>query len=500
MSGLTAYLGYATCYAWTFCMSSIYEFGGAPTVGSFILRVLPGMLASALILALTCNEKHTRGASALTRFMRTPAPAFLASLGTLLAIMPEFSQLPSLAISGCMCAGFFFLFVLAQWALVFARLEWGRILSLSGISFFVAALIAFAVAWMPLNAAAFITSLLPLAGFAFLRAVPSDSSSNADRSFACSPRTPSDSHCKPCDPARMDNSPLRQGHGLPTPHILPWKTFAGLFSIFFAYNGIVATRTVGQSWLGNVSASFLILPAALALAFFGLGRLCTGKRSLSLVAKGALAAVALPFMLVAYAMEVPAGFAFADGLAMYATAWIILVFAVKDAGRAAGIWDARRALAVFCLGWFAQTLGGALTYLVAPLVHASEMLYAFLMVAFVIVAGIEFFTVPKQAETAEQDYQTEGGMAVQGASPLPVNASTAQSSAIESFCSKHDLSPRETEVFALWITGHGVHDIAQKLCMSESTAKTHVRHIYDKCGVYGKAKLLQAFETWASQH
>ena len=91
-------------------------------------------------------------------------------------------------------------------------------------------------------------------------------------------------------------------------------------------------------------------------------------------------------------------------------------------------------------------------------------------------------------------------MAVQGASPLPANASTAQSSAIESFCSKHDLSPRETEVFALWITGHGVHDIAQKLCMSESTAKTHVRHIYDKCGVYGKAKLLQAFETWASQH
>ena len=75
-----------------------------------------------------------------------------------------------------------------------------------------------------------------------------------------------------------------------------------------------------------------------------------------------------------------------------------------------------------------------------------------------------------------------------------------QSGAIESFCSEHDLSPREAEVFALWVTGHGVRDITQKLCMSESTAKTHVRHIYDKCGVYGKAKLLEAFETWASQH
>lgn len=498
VSGLTAYLGYATCYAWTFCMSSIYEFGGAPTVGSFMLRVLPGMLAGALMLALTCNEKHTCGAIALTCFMRTPAPAFLTSLGTLLTIMPEFSQLPNLAISGCICAGFFFLFVLAQWALVFARLEWGRILSLSGISFFVAALIAFAVAWMPLNAAAFITSLLPLVGFAFLRAIPGDSSPNAGCSFACSSRASSDPHCKPCDPAKMDGSPLRQGHGFPTPHTLPWKTFAGLFSIFFAYNGIVATRAVGQSWLGNASVSFLILPAALALAFVGLGRLCTGKRSLSLVAKGALATVALPFMLVAYAMEVPAGFAFADGLAMYATAWSILVLAVKDAGQAVGIWNARRALAVFCLGWLAQTLGGALTYLVAPLAHASEMLYAFLMVAFVIVAGIEFFTAPRQAGTVEQDHQTEGEMAVQDASPLQVNANTTQSGAIESFCSKHDLSPRETEVFALWVTGHGVRDIAQKLYMSESTAKTHVRHIYDKCGVYGKAKLLQAFETWTS--
>lgn len=147
--------------------------------------------------------------------MRTPAPAFLTSLGTLLTIMPEFSQLPNLAISGCICAGFFFLFVLAQWALVFARLEWGRILSLSGISFFVAALIAFAVAWTPLNAAAFITSLLPLVSFAFLRAIPGDSSPNAGCSFACSSRASSDPHCKPCDPAKMDGSPFAKGTASP---------------------------------------------------------------------------------------------------------------------------------------------------------------------------------------------------------------------------------------------------------------------------------------------
>lgn len=457
-------------------MSSIYEFGGAPTAGSFMLRVLPGMLAGAVMLALTCGGNPARRADALARFMRTPVPAFLTSLGTLLAIMPEFTQVATLAIAGCICAGFFFLFVLAQWALAFARLELKRVLSLSGASFFIAAVIAFVIAWTPLNAAAFITSLLPLAGFALLRALPCDSDAGAGDSL------------------------LRQAQGLPALRNMPWKTFAGLFSIFFAYNGIVATRTVGESWLGNASVTFLILPAVLALAFVGLGRLCTSKQSLSFVAKGALAAVALPFMLVAYAVEVPAGFAFADGLAMYATAWIILVFAMKDAGEPDGAWNTRHALAVFCLGWLAQTLGGALTYLVAPLSHTSEMLYAFLMVAFVIVAGVEFFTSPGQTGSSSLDQQAVLEQADQGASPLPANASAMQSGAIESFCSEHDLSPREAEVFALWVTGHGVRDITQKLCVSESTAKTHVRHIYDKCGVYGKAKLLEAFEAWASQH
>ena len=457
-------------------MSSIYEFGGAPTVGSFMLRVLPGMLAGVIMLALTCGGGHAHRVDRLLRFMRTPIPAFLTSLGTLLATMPEFAQVPGLAIAGCVCAGFFFLFVLAQWALAFARLERKRVLSFSGASFFVAAVIAFVIAWTPLNAAAFITSLLPLAGFALLRALPCDSN------------------------ARAGDSPLRQAQSLPTLRTMPWKTFAGLFSVFFAYNGIVATHTVGESWLGNAGASFLVLPAALALAFVGLGRLYTSKQNLSLVAKGALAAVTLPFMLLAYAVEVPAELAFADGLAMYTSAWIILVFAMKDAGEADGAWNIRHALAVFCLGWLAQTLGGALTYLVAPLAHASEMLYAFLMVAFVIVAGVEFFASPGQTESAIPDQQAEGKQSNQSTSPLPANASAMQSGAIESFCSEHDLSPREAEVFALWVTGHGVRDITQKLCMSESTAKTHVRHIYDKCGVYGKAKLLEAFETWASQH
>ncbi len=479
-------------------MSSIYEFGGAPTAASFALKVLPGMLACAAVLAVV----RTSGGHGLLRLMHTPVPAFLASLGTLLAVVPEFAQVPVVPVAGGVCAGFFFLFVLAQWGLAFARLDQGRILGLSGASFFVAALMAFAVSWMPLNAAALTTSLLPLVGFAFLHRLPmsqecGQAAPNAAGTPAACPSTP---------------APIAQGRDTLTLGSLPWKTFAGLFSIFFAYNGIVATHAVETSWLGNADVTFLVLPALLALAFIVLGRTHADARSLSLVAKGGLAAVTLPFMLASCTVEVPEALAFADGLAMYTASWAILVLTAKDATSHAG---EAGVLAAFCLGWFAQTLGGFLSYAVAPLAQASEMLYLFLMVAFVIVAGVEFFS-DLGAEPRDDESICEGAAGAEGegrpagtsphpadtpTTPSPAGPAPAQADArAEAFCREHGLSAREAEVFALWVTGHGVRDITAKLSMSESTAKTHVRHIYDKCGVYGKANLLAAYEEWLAGH
>lgn len=36
--------------------------------------------------------------------------------------------------------------------------------------------------------------------------------------------------------------------------------------------------------------------------------------------------------------------------------------------------------------------------------------------------------------------------------------------------------------------------IAEKMFISENTVKTHVRHIYSKCGVRGKQELLDLVE------
>ncbi|HXH77981.1 response regulator transcription factor [Nocardioides sp.] len=52
------------------------------------------------------------------------------------------------------------------------------------------------------------------------------------------------------------------------------------------------------------------------------------------------------------------------------------------------------------------------------------------------------------------------------------------------------LSAREVEVLALLADGLGTGEIAGRLFMSESTAKTHITHIYQKLGAANRAQAL----------
>lgn len=54
------------------------------------------------------------------------------------------------------------------------------------------------------------------------------------------------------------------------------------------------------------------------------------------------------------------------------------------------------------------------------------------------------------------------------------------------------LSGREEEVLALLADGLGTGEIASRLYMSESTAKTHITHIYQKLGAANRAQALVA--------
>lgn len=52
------------------------------------------------------------------------------------------------------------------------------------------------------------------------------------------------------------------------------------------------------------------------------------------------------------------------------------------------------------------------------------------------------------------------------------------------------LSRRETDVLFLLAKGRNVNYITQQLGISEGTVKTHVNHVYKKCGVHGRQELI----------
>lgn len=54
------------------------------------------------------------------------------------------------------------------------------------------------------------------------------------------------------------------------------------------------------------------------------------------------------------------------------------------------------------------------------------------------------------------------------------------------------LSPREREVLMLLADGHAIAEIARRLFIGESTAKTHVAKIYDKLGAANRAQAVMA--------
>lgn len=79
--------------------------------------------------------------------------------------------------------------------------------------------------------------------------------------------------------------------------------------------------------------------------------------------------------------------------------------------------------------------------------------------------------------------------------PIAEPAGTSPSSPIDALCADHKLSPRETEVFALFVRGHSAKFIAEELVVSLHTVKTHIKRIYEKMDVHSKDELIALADT-----
>lgn len=61
---------------------------------------------------------------------------------------------------------------------------------------------------------------------------------------------------------------------------------------------------------------------------------------------------------------------------------------------------------------------------------------------------------------------------------------------IDALAQKFDLTPRETEIFALLMRGRSIPYIRDNLVISRETVATHVKHIYTKADVHTRQELL----------
>ncbi len=60
-----------------------------------------------------------------------------------------------------------------------------------------------------------------------------------------------------------------------------------------------------------------------------------------------------------------------------------------------------------------------------------------------------------------------------------------------SFFSEKKITDREREIVELQLQGFRIRDIADRLCIAESTVKGHLTQVYNKLGITGKAELVQ---------
>ena len=277
---------------------------------------------------------------------------------------------------------------------------------------------------------------------------------------------------------------------------LPWRTFCVIACMYFAIGGI-------RVYVEHVTGDLMMSPVwlgvgivVLALAYTGV--FCAAKRPVASL--GALYKITLPLVAAAYAVLLTVGqdhpeiLGFIAQIACLVTECLCWVLIVDRARRGVS------ALLVIGAGRFVVQLGMSLGEL-AGFVGMGNMSLFGTLVIFLLVLSFVFLFSERETSLgakgqADEAAGLEPGAAVgSGSEGLPPDAAAAETSqpvvpAGPLYPPEWNLTEREDEILGLWVTSHGLRSIGETLGLSESTVKTHVRHIYEKCGVHSRAELI----------
>lgn len=489
------YAGLSFYWAWVFLSFNSLDIVGGDGRAISIVHIMSSATAMVMFAVCALSWRSVMGWAAKRVRIVLLACGVTALAGTCLYALPLFSALPAAMGAGAFATGFACTPIVLAWGVIYRDLDARRAVLFTSMTFLGAALLYGAIMLLGPTLAPVAVSLLPLA--AAVAATASLRDWKAER-------------VPDAETRRRARGEIRDL----VRTALSWRVLAGLIAALFAYGGL-------RVYFGSVAPSVFSNPALMAgtialaaFVFFVYGALVSRTSlNLGVLYRIAMSVWALAFVLIALVghdnMTMVFFMASLSSVLFEVLTWALLVEIARTTHFAA--------LLVFAVGRLAVHVGIVVGE-VAAFALIDDMLLFAVVAVFVLVASTGFafadrdttfaFESPTPAELerlsggdgrSHADEPVSSGSGVAGSAVEPADASLVPVAAdvgarIEALAKAYQLSPREKEVFALWVTGHGSKYIQEKFVISPATVKTHVRHIYEKCDVHNRAELMRKLE------
>lgn len=509
-------VGYGSVSAWGVMMLYV-PWAASP---GFSLQALLSMVPG-LVVCLACLLLFRQHLSLSGRTPLVAGAALLTSLGTLACTYPTLAAIPGAFVTGMALSGGFAILLIMAWFDAFAHIGPRGIIVLSGCSIVVTALGSWFFVQCDDALASVLTSLLPMLSFVLLPLASAKAPKSGEGE-----ETPGALQGSATAVDREEERGERAPERLlvRTPGLadvlsaaVPLRTLAGFAITFFVLSSIT-TIVVGRDDLSQLGAPSLVIPLAAALFFVASGFFARGKIDPSILYKVLLCASAAFVFFSFYLGDVNGALTLHAHNIIEAMAWVVLALGAKKtpvapllAGDPLVLMAVVVMLVLLGVG-FAFSEGynlldiddeeGKAEALAAERVEAAEGASANARREALPVAVGEDGAPAAVSETAASlPCRSERSVAGAESKDRPADGeSTGEHSCGErpdpytAFCAEYDLSPRESEVFRLWVTGHGLKYIQNALFVSESTVKSHLRSIYRKCDTHNRDEIIALFE------
>ena len=468
---LVRYCGLALYWAWVYLSFNSDAAVGKRTVPDdwvFLIHLVSCGTAAAVLLFIAASARVMRLPKVAKNVARVSV--FLMTAGTAMYSLPVFDSSLEVVLLGSSVSGAGASVVVVTIGESCVRLPQRTLLRAVLSCFLVASIIYFCVSLLPGTFSGAVLVLLSFAcsmcaariAWPLSGEVEGGSSKNgeSDSGKMKAKRLP------PCNP--FEKTMFSKGF------------IVGLVTLMFAYGGLKSYLALssGLSYANNVvyflASSFAVLALYAESKLHRTGDIKSGYR------------VVLPLMVVALAFSsflgherilVASAVSSFSSVVIEVTAWIMLVEACAKSSASSLLMFALGRSMVH-VGMFAGELCGM------AMVDQFSIFALTCICAIVIVASFMF--------ADRTSASLEGGP--NGEANTIAAFGGVRKDWLMDVGSIHGLSPRESEVFVLWATGHGSRYIEEKLCIAPATVKTHVRHIYGKFGVKTKAELMRALD------